>query len=196
MPEALMFVEDDAQEAFLRRLVGRLASESRVDLTVRVRSARGGAGWVVSQLKSYVTRWKAGQESLPAGLIVAVDANCQGYTRRRDHLDTPAGELRDRLIHAIPDPHIERWLLLDGEAFKAVLGRGCKAPDDKCEKQRYKRLLAQAVLEAGVQPLLGGVEYAEDIADRMNVQRACDHDASFNRFVGELRTWLNGLARK
>ncbi len=48
------------------------------------------------------------------------------------------------------------------EAFKAVLGRGSKAPDAKCEKQRYRQLLAQAVLEAGVQPLLGGVEYAED----------------------------------
>jgi len=193
MPDALMFVEDDAQEAFLRRLVGRLASESGVDLTVRVRSAHGGAGRVLNQLKTYAARWKVGQESLPDGLIVALDANCQGYNRRRDLLDAPAANLKDLLIHAIPDPHIERWLLLDGEAFKAVLGRGCKAPDDKCEKQRYKRLLAEAVLEAGVQPLLGGVEYAEDIADRINVQRACDHDASFNRFVGELRVWLNRL---
>ena len=44
----------------------------------------------------------------------------------------------------------------------------------KCEKQRYKRLLAKAVLDAGIQPLLGGIEYAEELADKLNVQRVCD----------------------
>lgn len=193
MFEALMFVEDDAQEIFLKRLVGRLASEAGVKLTLKVRSAQGGSGWVFNHLKSYAASWKAGKETLPAGLVVAVDANCQGHTKRRDQLDAKAGDLKPYVIHAIPDPHIERWLLLDGEAFKDVLGHGCKAPDEKCEKQRYKRLLAQAVLDAGIQPLLGGVEYAEELATKMNVQRVCDHDASFNRFVQELRTWLNGL---
>jgi hypothetical protein len=195
MFEALMFVEDDAQEAFLKCLVGRLASEAGVDLTLKVRIAQGGSGWVLNHLKSYAASWKAGKEVLPAGLVVGLDANCQGYTKRRDHLDSRAGELKHLVIHAIPDPHIERWLLLDSEAFKAVLGRGCRAPDEKCEKQRYKRLLAKAVLDAGIQPLLGGVEYAEELADKLNVQRVCDHDVSFNRFIQEMRTWLNGLRR-
>ncbi len=124
-----------------------------------------------------------------------MDANCHGYLKRRGDLDGKTGDLKDVLIRAIPDPHIERWLLLDGEAFKDVVGRGCKAPDEKCEKQRYKKLRAKAVLDAGIQPLLGGVEYAEELADKINVQRACDHDVSFNRFVQELRTWLNGLKR-
>ncbi len=53
-------------------------------------------------------------------------------------------------IYAIPDPHLERWLLLDSAAFKHVLGRGCSAPDQKCEKERYKQLLIQAILEAGL----------------------------------------------
>jgi hypothetical protein len=195
MFELLMFVEDDAQETFLKRLVERMACEAGIKLTVRVRIAHGGSGSVLNQLKSYATGWKAGRELLPAGLLVAVDANCQGYTSRRDHLDSRAGELKHLVIHAIPDPHIERWLLLDSEAFKAVVGRGCRAPDEKCEKQRYKRLLAKAVLDAGVQPLLGGVEYAEDLADMLNLQRVCDHDVSFNRFIQEMRTWLNGLRR-
>jgi hypothetical protein len=193
MFEALLFVEDDAQESFLKRLVGRLASEAGVNLSLKVRVAQGGSGWVVNHLKRYAAGWKAGREVSPAGLIVALDANCQGYTKRRDHLDSSAGDLRHLVIHAIPDPHIERWLLLDSEAFKAVLGRGCNAPDEKCEKQRYKRLLAKAVLDAGIQPLLGGVEYAEELADKLNVQRVCDHDDSFNRFVQELRSWLNRL---
>lgn len=195
MFEALMFVEDDAQETFLKRLVERLACEAGVELRLRVRISQGGSGRVLNQLKSYVAGWKAGTEGLPAGLVVAVDANCHGYTKRRNELDAKAGGLKHLVIHAIPDPHIERWLLLDGEAFKNVLGHGCKAPDEKCEKRRYKRLLAEAVVEAGIQPLLGGVEYAEELADKLNVQRVCDHDASFNRFVQELRTWLNGLGR-
>lgn len=196
MPEVLLFVEDDAQEAFLKSLVERLSSEAGVHLTARVRTANGGSGWVLNHLKSYAARWKAGHETLPAGLVVALDANCQGYVKRRDLLDSKAGELKDFVIHAIPDPHIERWLLLDGEAFKAVIGRGCKAPDEKCEKERYKRLLAEAVFEAGLQPLLGGVEYAAELAARLDVQRACAQDASFNRFIQEMRAWLNGLRRR
>lgn len=172
-----------------------MASETGVPLMVRVRSAQGGSGWVLTQLKSYAARWKARKEDSPDGMVVALDANCRGYTKRRDHLDANVGELKDLVIHAIPDPHIERWLLLDSEAFKHVVGRGCCAPDDKCEKQRYKKLLAKAVLDAGIQPLLGGVEYAEELAERMNVQRVCDRDVSFNRFIQELRTWLNGLKR-
>ena len=193
MPEVLLFVEDDAQEAFLARLVERLAREAGTSLSVRVRAGRGGCGRVLGQLRDFAGARKKGTESLPAGMVVAVDANCRGYVERRDQVDSRACELKDRVVHAIPDPHIERWLLLDGEAFKEVVGRGCKAPDDKCEKQRYKRHLAQAVLDAGVQPLLGGVEYAEELAEKLNVQRACLQDPSFNRFVQELRSWLNRL---
>ena len=49
------------------------------------------------------------------------------------------------VIYAIPDPHIERWLLLDSAAFKKVLDKGCSAPTQKCERGLYKRLLLQAV---------------------------------------------------
>lgn len=193
MFEAWLFVEDFAQERFLKTLVERLASQARVPLALRVRSAQGGAGRVLVHLKHFAASWEAGREDSPAGLIVAVDANCQGYTRRRDLLDRQAGELKPWVIHAIPDPHVERWLLLDSEAFKQVVGRGCQAPDDKCEKHRYKRLLAEAIRASGVQPLLGGVEYAEELAESIDVQRACDHDVSFNRFVQELRSWFNRL---
>jgi hypothetical protein len=55
----------------------------------------------------------------------------------------------------VPDPHIERWLLLDSQAFKEVLHRGCSAPDQKCDRDRYKLLLDEAVRAAEVEPLLG-----------------------------------------
>lgn len=92
------------------------------------------------------------------------------------------------LVHAVPDPHVERWLLLDGAAFKAVVGHGCKAPDQKCDRGRYKQRLVEAVRDAGVTPILGGLEYAEDIVRRMNMDRAARTDRSLARFVDELRT--------
>ena len=38
---------------------------------------------------------------------------------------------RAPVVLAVPDPHVERWLLLDGAAFKAAVGHGCDAPDQK-----------------------------------------------------------------
>jgi hypothetical protein len=54
MFEVLMFVEDDAQETFLKRLVERLACEAGVMLTLRVRIAQGGPG----RGHSAIARWR------------------------------------------------------------------------------------------------------------------------------------------
>ena len=43
------------------------------------------------------------------------------------------------VILAPPDPHVERWLLLDGAAYKAVFGKGCDTPDLKCDRNHYKQ---------------------------------------------------------
>ena len=94
------------------------------------------------------------------------------------------------MVLAIPDPHIERWLLLDGAAFKAAVGQGCDAPDQKCDRSRYKKRLIDAVHDAGVIPILGGLEYAEEIVREMDIDRAAQNDRSLGRFVQELATTL------
>ena len=91
------------------------------------------------------------------------------------------------MILAIPDPHIERWLLLDGAAFKTVFGKGCDAPDQKCDRNRYKQRLIEAIHATGTIPILGGIEYAEDIIQQININRVTQVDRSFRRFVEELR---------
>ncbi len=96
------------------------------------------------------------------------------------------------MVFTIPDPHIERWLLLDGAAFKAVFGTGCNAPDLKCERSLYKRQLMDAIQSAEFTPLLGGIEYAEDIVRHMNLDRIARLDRSFGRFVSDLRTTFSG----
>ena len=69
-------------------------------------------------------------------------------------------------VCVVPDPHIERWYLIDQNAF-------CKAieivfrpeiPPYKCERGRYKRAMQEAFSKADLAPPLGGVEYGEDIA--------------------------------
>jgi hypothetical protein len=52
------------------------------------------------------------------------------------------------------------------------------------------------VLKTGVQPLFGGIEYAEDIVNQYHIQRVADADASFGKFVAEFRAWMNQHRRK
>jgi hypothetical protein len=47
-------------------------------------------------------------------------------------------------------------------------------------KRKYKELLINAVKDAGIEPLLGGLEYAEDLAKQMNLGRAANADQLLN----------------
>jgi hypothetical protein len=198
MIDVLLFAEDDAQERFVGALIERIAEECRVSVHLRMRSVFGGFGKVLTDLKRFSAACERAAEKTPDIIVVAVDANCLGWNARRERVEQSVGEqLHQRLVLAIADPHVERWLLLDGAAFRSVLGHGCQAPDQKCEKDRYKTLLMRAVQEAGVQPLLGGIEYADELAKQMDLGRAASADQALARFVGALRGKLNfvdGLA--
>ena len=102
----------------------------------------------------------------PDLIVVATDANCKGLNERMREIS--GREEPAPMILAIPDPHIERWLLLDGAAFKTVFGKGCDAPDQKCDRNRYKQRLIEAIHATGTIPILGGIEYAEDIVQQIN----------------------------
>jgi hypothetical protein len=106
---------------------------------------------------------------------------------RKREIDGVSDKFKQLMVCAIPDPHIERWLLLDSAAFKSIFGRGCKAPDQKCERDRYKRLLSEAVQATGVVPPLGGIEYAEDIVTAMDLGKMENTNASLGRFLKDLR---------
>jgi hypothetical protein len=188
MPSISLFVEDLGHEAFLRALLERMARECDVDIEIRPRSVRGGHGKVISELQQYIRDLNQGYESLPDLLVVAKDANCKGFVESRREIDTAANDkVKDLIVCAIPDPHIERWLLLDSVAFKEVIGKGCDAPDRKCERHRYKQLLLKAMRDAGVSPPLGGIEYAEDIVNVMDLRRMESADDSLGRLLQDLR---------
>lgn len=198
MASASLFVEDFGQEEFLTALAQRVAREMEVELEVRPRSVRGGHGKALSELSEYVTDLLKGREPLPDFLIVARDANCQGRVACQREIAKAVAKIEETyagfVVTAIPDPHIERWMLVDAQAFKAVLGRGCKAPDQKCEKERYKRQLLEAMRGAGVVPPLGGMEFARDLVEELDLERVNSLDDSLGLFIADLRRKLKSFA--
>ena len=184
MPEVALFVEDNAHQKVVGALLRRLADESGLTIRLDWRSAVGGRGRVIQELKRYLDDLKK-QGGYPDLIVVATDANCIGLQRRIRDIDASAAI--SPVVLAIPDPHIERWLLLDGAAFKSVFGKGCDAPDKKCDRGRYKHQLFEAVRATGVVPQLGGIQYAEDIVRHLDIESAARADPSFRRFVEGLR---------
>ena len=186
MPEIALFVEDYAHQLFLDALISRLAKEYDIKVQLDWRNVRRGHGKVILELKQYLRDLQRDQAGLPDLVVVATDANCKGMNERLKEIGSVTGSIAADIICAVPDPHIERWLLLDSGAFKMVFGRGCKAPDQKCERARYKKLLIEAILETGITPSLGGIEFSEDIVQAMDIKLAGRSDPSLGRLLGEL----------
>ena len=186
MREVALFGEDRAHQLVVGALLRRLAEEHRVEVSLVWRQAYGGHRRVKHELNDYLRALHRNREPLPDLVVVATDANCKGLNERMREVSNPNAQMPPTVL-AIPDPHVERWLLLDGAAFKTVLGQGCRAPDRKCDRDRYKQRLVEAIQAAGVEPILGGIEYAEDIIRHLDIGRAARADTSFRRFVNALR---------
>lgn len=193
MREIGLFVEDYGHQAFIEPLIRRLAGERRLPVRIRVHSATGGFGQVEAEFRRYVDDLMNFREGLPDLIVVAEDANCTGFAERRKRLRQIAEPIEDRTAYAVPDPHIERWMLLDPSAFKAALGEACQLPDQKCDRGRYKRLLAEAVKRAGVSPTFGGMEHAESIVEKMGLPTSMKHE-DFDSFLRELRAYMRRWA--
>lgn len=188
MPRVSFFVEDFGHETFLEALIRRFEKEYHVSIDeIERKSVRGGHGKAISELKQYVRYLQKGKKSLPDLIIVAIDGNCKGFLERKKQVDEVVKDLDERVISAIPDPHIERWLLLDSVAFKQVLGKGCTAPAYKCERDLYKKLLDDAVTSAGKEPLFGGLEYASLLVPVMNLEYLERTEESLGRLLKSLK---------
>lgn len=185
MREVALFVEDNGHRQIIGALVERTAADSGIELRLDWRNARHGHGAVARELSEYLRDLRLQGGHLPDLIIVATDANCRGMNERIRELSQP--DAPPPMIVAVPDPHVERWLLLDGAAFRAVFGKGCDAPDRKCSRHLYKQRLREAISATGINPLFGGVEYADEVMREINIERAARADRSFKRFVDDLR---------
>ena len=182
-----LFVEDTVHEDFLMALVQRVANGYNIEINIKASSVRGGHGKVITELGQYQQDLRHNDEDLPDLIIVGTDSNCKGFLQREKEVNQATSSLADRVISMIPEPHIERWLLLDSEAFTKVFGKGCSVPSRKCERDRYKRLLLQAIRAAGVNPLLGGIERTAALVNAMRLQHLEQNDRSFRRFFRALQ---------
>ena len=182
-----LFTEDTVHADFLTALVQRIANEHNVEINIKVSSVRGGHEKVITELRQYQQDLQHNVKDLPDLIIVGTDSNCKGFLTREKEINQATSSLADLVISMIPEPHIERWLLLDSEAFRKVFGGGCSAPKRKCGRDRYKRLLLQAIRDAGAIPLLGGIERTGDLVNVMHLQHLEQRDRSFQRFFRALQ---------
>ena len=188
-----LFVEDVAHEDFLTALIQRLADAYNIEVNIKASSVRGGRGKVITELRQYLRDLQHDKEELPDLVIIGTDSNCKGLSERETEINQVTSSFGDFVISMIPEPHIERWLLLDSEAFKIVFGKGCSVPDQKCERGLYKNMLLNAIYQATMTPPIDGIERVEELVYAMNFQRVKQNDRSIRRFLTALqrqfRTW-------
>ncbi|MCU1370207.1 MAG: hypothetical protein JWO77_1401 [Ilumatobacteraceae bacterium] len=133
-----------------------------------------------------------GVTDLPDILLVAIDTDCHGGKQTKDDVSGAIGHFPG-LVVATPDPEVERWLMLDREAFAAVVGTDPGSVEHTCDEGHFKKQLADALVEAGALSLLGGFEYADEIAETMNLFRSGKIDGCFRIFCSDLRAAIRHL---
>ena len=188
------FLEDSAQEAIIPPLFRRLAAEEGFasnQIVVQVLSARGGGS--LAAFRKFLKDARQRRHLNADVLVVGVDANCKGFTVRRDHVMKAAAKSPyPEVLTAIPDPHVERWYLLDVAALSQAAGSSIAAavPAYKCEKNHYKTLLRKAFVDTGIAPPLGGLEYGPELAQHMDLYAASKQDHGLNDYLEKARAWL------
>jgi hypothetical protein len=196
MPDASLvdlFGEDQAHEAYVGALIRRLLRDAGRDARVRTRSALGGHGRMTTELDALQKAVRGGQSGLdvPDILVVARDANCERFSNARRtiqaHIDRTV--FRASAI-ACPDPHIERWFLADPISFRQVVGAEASAGKRKCIRNLYKRRLADAIRNGGHPVTLGGIEFAIELVEALDLYRAGRNEPSLQHFIEDFRQAL------
>ena len=186
-----LFVEDSAHAEFLKPMLNRVADEEGVEVRTRVISARGGHGRAIKEFE-YYQHTKDKLEREPGDLVVvAIDGNCSTFAKVREEiLKSTIPALIDQLVVACPDPHVERWYLADPKSFEVVVGYRPRITPDKCERDHYKHLLSEAIRKAGHPAPLGGIEFAPELVEEMDLYKAGKSNSSLKAFLDDLRAKL------
>ena len=125
----------------------------------------------------------------PDLVVVVIDGNCVSSRKKREEIRRATRPvLLDRLVAGCPNPHVERWLLADPDSFHRVVGYRPAIGHEKCEREHYKRLLGDAIRKGNQPATLGGIEFAAELVEAMNLYRAGKSDSSLRAFVGDLRS--------
>lgn len=178
-------LEDTAHEQVLGALLARIFSEESEPLEnwdYRVLPHRGGSGSVTAAT-DYVNRCKRRGHACDL-FVWASDANCKGFVEKRNEIKRRLQGYPGKYALALPNPHIEHWLILDPQAFQKGVGlsHAVQAPKFKCDKGYYKKTLNELLRSSGVIPQFpAGIEYAPEIIKHLDLHTA-RKDTSFDEF--------------
>ena len=195
-----MSVEDNAQEQFIKGILKRILKEygfNDDDYEITPLCNKGGKSLLA--LKTFINEGKRISFRTKDILIVGSDANCMGFMERKKQIDKIIADSQYKnVIMAIPNPHIERWYLMDLQALKKAVDApiSVNLPSFKCEKGFYKRLLKSAFQSAGIVPPLGGTEYGEEIAKYVDLYECGKIDHGFKEFNEQLRLGLSEFRKQ
>lgn len=193
-----IFAEDRAHEELLKPLLVRVCREEGFAVSLQVRTGRGGHAKAVNEFETYQKIAEMGRPAwkAPDLLIVAIDGNCTTFGRMKSRIaGSTRSAFRHMLVSACPDPHVERWFLADPDSFCDVVGYRPDVGPDKCERNHYKRILRESVARGGHLPTLDGIEFASELAERMDLYRAGKRDPSLKSFLDDLRSRLRSIPR-
>ncbi len=187
--------EDIAHETIVRSLFRRVAFEECVKISIS-KAITGGYGKVITEIKGFQRALFKG--IIPAGspdlLLVMGDANCGNFRERKKEI---MGNIDPNIfpffIVGCPDPHIEKWLLIDDQALLSIFGSSTNMPLDKCIRDYYKNELKRIIRSAGWPIAQEGLEYSQDIINIIDFARAEKNDQSFKIFISDLRSALKKI---
>lgn len=195
------FLEDRGHENLLKAFVARVAKEKGLkpdDWLDEVRAATGGKS--IEAYRNFLKDIIYKDKPIPFDiLIVGSDGNCMGYLDKKNQLLGYAEKTKfprpDILIFAIPDPHIERWYMLDPQGFNKAIGAGALPilPTYKCERGLYKKVMREAIASSGIMAQFGGYEYGERIVEEMDLYEAAKADSSLKHFIDDLSDALTRI---
>ncbi len=83
--------------------------------------------------------------------------------------------------------------MADPESFAMVVGVEPPREKAKCERDRYKQQLIQAIRKGGHIPTLGGIEFAQDLVAAMDLYRAGKNDPSLGACIDACRAAIQRM---
>lgn len=178
---------------FIEPFVVRLARTEGVGLRIIVRHSTGGAGSAIAALRQYVVDLQRGRTDYADILVVAIDANSVGVAGRRKQIQRVTGNYAGTVVMAIPDPHVEAWLLADPRALPLALGEA-REIDVPATATNWKAELSKACSTLGTTAVAGGIEYANAIAGHMRVTVAGQNQPTIATFTSDLQAAIRRLS--
>jgi len=183
-----IFFEDRCQERFITEIVKRIGKDIGLSIEIRsisVSKPGHGKGETYKDIKNQFLLIRKGNIFLkPDVMVISVDTNCEGYSETyKNAMENIDKQVVNHIIIACPYPHIEKWYLLDLECFNRIVGVTPIVPKEKCEKDFYKNVLKKAIRDGGYPYGVNPEDFAEDIAQAMDLYNAGKKDNSFKLFI-------------